>query len=319
LLAASAGGYWMSRRALAPVDEVTDAARLIGLQNLSVRLPVPHTGDELQRLSETWNRMLERLDSAVDRIQRFTADASHELRTPVSVIRTTAELALRRERDPEQYRKALRQILAETERMTRLTEDLLLLARSDAREFKLRLAPMDWNDLARQVVEENRPIADARGIRLTSHPAPDAAIVLGDEPALCRLLTMLVDNALKHTPIAGAIDVAISSDRRRTIVTVRDTGEGIDPADLPHIFDRFYRGDKARNHETGVGLGLAIAQSVAEMHSARIEVASEVGRGATFTVTFASLPPDEYQDEAARTDSASRRMAANSSALRENP
>jgi heavy metal sensor kinase len=317
-LAASAGGYWLSRRALSPVDEITGAARSIGPENLSTRLPVPRTGDELQRLSETWNEMLERLDSAVDRIQRFTADASHELRTPVSVIRTTAELALRRERNPEQYRDALHQILLETERMTQLTEDLLLLARGDAREFTLRWEPVDWNEVAGRVVEEGRSIAEARGIRLRIDPAPGAVMTLGDESALRRLLTVLLDNALKHTPAGGSIEVAISSAEQLVIVTVRDSGEGIDPTDLPHIFDRFYRGDKARNRQTGVGLGLAIAQSAANMHGARIEVESELGRGATFTASFAKLPADEYQEEAGRSASTSRRIAANNSEVSEN-
>ena len=132
LLLATLGGFWISRRALAPVDEITRTARLIGIRNLSQRLAVPATGDEIARLSETWNGMLARLEAAVNRLSQFTADASHELRTPIALIRTTAELTLRRERSPETYREALRQVVAESERTTRLVEDLLLLARSDA-------------------------------------------------------------------------------------------------------------------------------------------------------------------------------------------
>lgn len=285
MLLACSGAYWISGRALAPVDRITLAARSIGVQNLSERLQVPNTGDELQRLSETWNDMLARLEASVKRITQFTADASHELRTPVSLIRTTAELALRRERDPDQYRAALREIVAETDRMAQFTDDLLMLARSDAKG-SFTVATVDLNDVAGQIVRQNEAIAAAKQIRLTFEPSAESALVRANEPALRRLFIILIDNALKHTPAAGAVSMSVHAIDDQVAIEVKDSGEGIDPVDLPHIFERFYRADKSRAGDGGAGLGLSIAQSIAQAHSAGIRVKSDPGAGSVFTVEF---------------------------------
>jgi len=277
------GGYWISLRALAPVDGITTAAKRISLENLSDRLPV-HGGDELQRLSETWNEMLTRLESNVQRIKKFTADASHELRTPIAVILTTAELALRRERDPVEYRKSLGEIKTEAERMTSLTENLLTLARVDTHQLKLSFEVIDIEELAGQVVSEKVAAAHDKHIRLEAKFEGQPGPIRGDRAALRRLLLILLDNAMKYTPAGGSIEVATSKSVGGLVFSVRDTGQGIDSNDLPHIFERFYRADKSRTGSNGTGLGLSIAQSIAQMHGGRIQVESTPGLGCRFDV-----------------------------------
>jgi heavy metal sensor kinase len=287
LLLASLGGYWISRRALAPVDEMTQAARSIGIQNLSQRLAVPKTGDELQRLSETWNDMLARLESAVKRLSQFTADASHELRTPISLIRTTAEITLRRERSAETYREALRQIVAESERTTRLVEDLLMLARADANLPVIPLEPVELTPLVRDICEQGQVLAEARRLEISAELPDLPVLVNGNDPALRRLLLLLVDNAVKYTPSGGRIVVSVVADPSGATVAVRDTGIGISNSALPHVFERFYRADQSRNRDAGgAGLGLSIAKWIAERHNASLEAESVVGQGSTFRVRF---------------------------------
>jgi heavy metal sensor kinase len=287
LLIAALGGYWMSRRALAPVDEITQAARSIGIQNLSQRLAVPTTGDELQRLSETWNDMLARLESAVKRLSQFTADASHELRTPIALIRTTAELTLRRERSPETYRGALSEIVAESERTTRLVEDLLLLARADAGLPALPLDRVELTPLVRDICEQGQVLAEARQLQISTDLPDEPVYVRANDPALRRLLLLLVDNAVKYTPAGGRITVSVGQDLAGATLAVRDTGIGIPDSALPHVFERFYRADDSRNRDAGgAGLGLSIAKWIAERHHASLEAESVLGQGSTFRVRF---------------------------------
>ncbi len=291
LLIASGGGYWLSRRALRPVDEITAAAQTIGIRNLSLRLPVPRTGDALARLSTTWNDTLGRLDLAVTRLTQFTADASHELRTPITLVRTAAELALRRERTPEEYRGALEQIRHESERMSELIENLLLLARADAGLDALPLRPVDLSAITRSVCGDCRALAESRQLTIDCEAPPGPVYLEGNEPALRRLLLVLLDNALHYTPAGGRIHVGLSANGVGTQLEVRDTGRGIDPAALPHIFERFYRADPSRNRGDGhSGLGLAIAEWIAARHGAQIQVESAPGQGAVFTVKFPAGP-----------------------------
>lgn len=285
LLAAFAGGYWISRRALAPVDEMTRAAESIGVRSLSKRLPVPSTGDELERLARAWNELLERLEKSVERIQQFTADASHELRTPVALIRSTAELALRRERDSADYRKALREIETEAERMTELTESMLALARADANGAGMPLASVDVNELVKEVVSQSRVFAEAKGLRFEADQSPSPAMAQANEAGIRRLLRILIDNAIEHTPSGGAISVSALGHDGVVALSVRDSGEGIPPAALPHIFERFYRAGEARSGK-GVGLGLSLAQVIARAHGSEIEVESAPGEGACFRIAL---------------------------------
>ncbi len=288
LLLASAGGYFISRRALQPVDKITASARLIGIANLSSRLPSTGAHDELARLTSAWNEMLARLEAAVNRLTQFTADASHELRTPVAIIRTTAELALRRERSLPEYRDALRQIVQESERETNLIEDLLTLARADASGSALPLEPLDLVPLVREVCAQARLLAEAAGIHLErafpAHPVP----VRGNGAALRRLLLILLDNAVKYTSAGGSVAVSLAS-APAPALSVRDTGAGIAAEVLPHIFERFYRADPSRNRDAGgSGLGLAIAKWIADRPHASIDARSVPGQGSEFMVRFPS-------------------------------
>jgi heavy metal sensor kinase len=284
LAIACVGGSWLSRRALAPVDEITQTARSIHVHNLSQRLKLPRTGDQLERMSEAWNELLERLETSVKRIRQFTADASHELRTPVALIRATAELALRRERSPEHYRAALREIQQEAEQMTELTESLLSLARADSGGLEMPLATVDLTQLVEEVVKQNEPLAEAKRIRLIARLPARSASVAANEAGLRRILLILIDNALKYTPPEGKIVISASARDGGVEISVEDSGEGIGQDVLPHIFERFYRADPSRTRHAGAGLGLSIAQALAQAHGSEIAVESEPGQGARFSM-----------------------------------
>jgi signal transduction histidine kinase len=287
---ACAGGIWLSGRALKPVTEATAAAHAISIENLSARLPVPQTADEIARLSEVLNAMLGRLESAVKTLSEFVADASHELRTPLAVIRTTAELALRKARSPESYRESLQEIAAETERMTQLVEDLLLLARTDTGAVDMPLSPIDVRDVVRDVCAEVRGLAEVRRIRVTSSFCDREAVISGNRAGLHRLFLVLLDNAIKYSNTAGNVIVTVESAGERVSVSIEDFGCGIAAAEVPNIFRRFYRADAARSGR-GYGIGLALADSIARAHQTGIEVRSEPGHGSRFAVHFAARTP----------------------------
>jgi heavy metal sensor kinase len=287
LLLAAAGGYWLSRRALSPVDVLVRTAREIGGVNLNSRLPKLTTGDELQRLSDTLNEMLERIEAAFFRITEFTADASHELRTPVSLIRTEAELALRRSRNEAEYQASLRNILLEAERTTALIEQLLALARADSGRETLHMQSINLTDTARGLVESWRQVADIRAVQFSQSIAEDL-FVLGDVAALRRLIDLLLDNAFKYTPSPGTVRLVLERTGGNAVITVEDSGTGIAEEDQAKIFARFYRADKARTRDPGgAGLGLAIAQWIVTQHHGSIRVESQVGQGSTFRVELA--------------------------------
>ncbi len=284
---ACAGAAFLSRRALKPVDEITTAARTIGIDNLSLRLPALQTGDELQRLTETWNLMLGRIESAVGTLSQFAADASHELRTPLAVIRTSAELALRRARDPEAYRESLREIADEAERMTQLVEDLMFLARHEADSAELPKEPLDPCAILNGVADELRGVAQLREVRILveAEHTGTRKTISGNGRALHRLFLVLLDNAIKYSPAGSGVIASVLPAPGEVAVTIRDSGVGIPRADLPHIFKRFYQADRARN-DRGFGLGLSLADSIARAHHASIEVDSVEGSGSTFRVVF---------------------------------
>jgi signal transduction histidine kinase len=285
IAAACLGGAWLSRRALRPVDEITQSALTIEIDNLSQRLPVAETGDELQRLTEVWNSMLGRLQTAVTTLSQFAADASHELRTPLAVIRTSAELALRRARSSESYRESLLEISVEAERMTQLVEDLLFLARSAAHPQAAGVEPVEIRSVLRDVSGELRDLAELRRIEVRTRYPEEQVVVPGSAPALRRLFLVLMDNALKYSHPGGAVDLAVVTEPARITVTIEDRGVGISQTDLPHIFQRFYRADKART-DGGYGLGLSIASTIAEAHGASLTAQSTEGVGSVFSVQF---------------------------------
>jgi heavy metal sensor kinase len=288
LLGASAGGYWLSRRALAPVDALTRTARTISGHNLSSRLEQLHTGDELQRLSDTLNEMLSRIESAFTRITEFTADASHELRTPIALIHTEAELALRRSRNEAEYREALRHILLEADRTAKLIEELLALARADSGREALDIHPVDLLPIVRETAAKWNQVAALRDLQFEQHLEVPRLPVMGDESALRRVIDILLDNALKYTAPPGKVTLTARTKDEEggcVVVTIEDTGIGITPEDQARIFERFYRVDKARSRELGgAGLGLAIAQWIVQLHKGSITVNSELGKGSAFQV-----------------------------------
>jgi heavy metal sensor kinase len=285
LLLAATGSYWISRKALRPVDTLAQAARGITDSNLHQRLPIPETHDELSRLSETLNEMLARIDSAFHQVRQFTADASHELRTPVSLMRTEAEIALRRDRSPQEYREALQQISIEATRTGGLLESMLALARADARQQKAKFASVDCAAMLRELAHDWAGVMSDAGIALTvSIEASGALLANADAFALRRMFVILLDNARKYTPPGGTVVLRARSSEKRVVIEVEDTGLGIAPEHLPHIFDRFYRADAARSRAGGgVGLGLALARRIAEQHGAELTVDSTFGHGTRFT------------------------------------
>ena len=285
LIIAVTGGFWLSRRALLPVDRLTREARQITARSLGQRLEVTQTRDEIQRLAETLNAMLERLDHSFRRIEQFTADASHELKTPLAVMRTMAEVPLRIPSSETEYREALTGIVAELGRTSKLVDDLLYVARGDSGTSAMTAMRTDFASVVRSAAAQGKSMAQAR--RLSFHEeVGDAPIwVDGDPDALRRLVLIVLDNATKYTPSPGAVTLKAFRQDDLARVEVIDTGIGIDATDLPHVFDRFYRADKARSRDSyGTGLGLAIARWIVVAHGGTIEVASVRGRGSVFSI-----------------------------------
>ena len=290
LLLGAFGGFWISRRALNPIDRMTQEAQAINAQKLSRRVANPNTGDELQRLSETLNAMLERLEQSFARINQFTADASHELRTPVAYMRTVAEVALRNPRSETEYKEALGDISLELDKTTTLLESLLFLARADS-GCSLPSERLDIRDPIRQAAAQAEVLAESKHLTIQSVDPESPLWIVGDQQSLERMLLVLLDNAVKYTPDGGRIGIGAKATDGHAIIEVTDTGIGIALADHSRIFDRFYRADKARVRESGgAGLGLSIAQWIAQVHGGEITVRSEVAQGSTFAVRLPLVP-----------------------------
>ena len=284
---ASLLGYWLSGRSLAPVTRIIETAERIGVQNLSRRLEVPHARDELRRLTETLNAMLQRIEISFKRITRFTADASHDLRTPVAVIRTVAEVTLRRPRTENQYTEALSKILQTSVETTELLESLLTLARVDAGATGMELHLIDLDLHVKRAQERAVLLAANKRLNVTLD-APGAPVwVRADAIAMDRLLLILLDNAIKYTPEGGSCGIELVAGAAEAQILVRDSGIGIPEGELGLIFERLYRTDRARSRGTGgAGLGLAIARWITEMHGGTIEAESRLGVGSVFRVSL---------------------------------
>jgi len=284
LLLTTTAGYWMSRRALAPVEQIRQEAEAVDPGDLGARLRVPQTDDEVMRLAQTLNAMLGRIESGFRSIERFTADASHELRAPLALITTAAEVSLRRERTAEEQKEVLRKVVNEARHMSKLVENLLDLARGDARQRHTEMLPVDVAAMLRDLGEEMKPAAKVKGLELTMEIPEGAANVMGEGTQLRRLFLILLDNAIKYTE-RGAVRMALGCEGEDVVVWVADTGIGIEEAAAAHVFERFWRADKVRSRsEGGTGLGLAMAQQIVERHAGRIAVQSEPGKGSVFTV-----------------------------------
>jgi heavy metal sensor kinase len=290
-LALAGGGGWIfARRALKPVDTMTDVARRIGAQHLRDRLDLTGAGDELDRLAATLNEMLSRLDSAFSEMRQFTADASHELQTPLTILRGEVEVALRTPRSIDEYTTVLKSALEEIERISSLVEGLLLLARADAGVLKMDQQTVDLADVVDEVMDRAFHLSRIKSINLLmGHIEP--LETTGDFVQLRRLLLNLMDNGIKYTPSAGTVKVSLKRKEESAIISVEDTGPGISPEEQSQIFHRFYRSPEARSKgKGGSGLGLSIARSIAEAHGGRIELESTPGKGSIFRVYLPLKP-----------------------------
>jgi heavy metal sensor kinase len=284
---ASLLGYWLSGRSLAPVTRIIETAERIGVQNLSHRLEVPRARDELRRLTETLNAMLQRIETSFKRITQFTADASHDLRTPVSVIRTIAEVTLRRPRTESQYTDALAKILRTSVETTNLLENLLTLARADAGTTGMELHLIDLDAHVKKAQERAVLLAAGKPLDITLRTPGIPVWVRADSIAMDRLLLILLDNAIKYTPEGGSCEIELTAGPGQAQILVRDSGIGIPENELGLIFERLYRTDQARSREKGgAGLGLAIARWITEMHGGTIEAESRLGVGSVFRVSL---------------------------------
>ncbi len=286
LLLGAFGSYWLAKRAFRPILNLTRTAREIKAGDLHRRVPVPQVRDEVHDLALTLNEMIERLDQAFTQQRRFVADASHELRTPVTVIRSITDVALEAPLGLEECVEALRDINAESERLGQLINDLLTLARVDEEQLLLDHEPVRLDLLAFDVAATMEPLAVERGIELQVQEFSPVT-VLGDTARLIQVLMGLVDNALTYTNAGGMVTLGVEVRGAVTRLVVRDTGIGIAEEDAAHIFERFYRADPARSRAAGgSGLGLAIADWVVQAHGGSIAVESQMGQGSTFTVTL---------------------------------
>lgn len=309
LIISIGGAYVIAGRALRPIDGIINEVQAItDGRSLHRRLPSAGVGDELERLTTTLNEMMERLERSFGALRRFTADASHELKTPLAVLRADVERAMTPNVPPAERLIALEEALHETTRMADLVESLLTLARADERRFDLHLEPVPLEALVREVFETAVILGEAGGLTVTM-PVVEPVTVAGDPTRLRQLFLNLITNAIKYTPRGGSVELSLESFGKTVAFSVRDTGVGISAADLTHIFERFWRADRARSRPLltgdrpwmaergGFGLGLAIGQWIAEAHGGSISVRSRLGRGSTFTVTL-PVPEPAKRDAA---------------------
>ena len=286
-------GYWLMRRSLQPVDEITKRAEGITSTNLSERLPVIRTGDELERLSVSLNRMIERLDQAFQHINRFSADASHELRTPLTILQLELEGIAQSHRLTPSLTDQIGSALEETHRMSHIVENLLAISRLDAGEVKMDKVRLDLGHLAASTAEQMRLLAEEKLILFRSNVATNIHVE-GDRSRLQQVIVNLVANAIKYTQEGGEVEVNVRRDRGVAVLEVSDNGAGISAQALPHVFERFYRADKARSRNSGgAGLGLAIVKAICTAHGAEIKVSSKEGKGSRFTVELPLLDVPE--------------------------
>ncbi len=286
LALAGLGGYVLATRGLRPLGWMADQARRITGSNLDTRIQIDNAAEELSVLVTSFNELLARLDQSFDTMRRFVADASHELRTPIAVIRGEADVALSQERSPAEYRESLAVVLDEARRLSRLVDDLLNLARADAGHVTLQTQDFYLNELLAECCRSVQGLAITRGLALECLPGDDLQFT-GDEQLLRRLVINLLDNAIRYTPSGGKVSATLQTGATSVQLRVSDTGIGIAPADAARVFERFYRAGEARSRQDGgFGLGLAIVRWVAESHRGAVECTSTSGHGSTFTVTL---------------------------------
>jgi two-component system, OmpR family, heavy metal sensor histidine kinase CusS len=299
LLIAPLGGYLLAGRATRPIARIIRVTNRLHPAQLDERLPIRGTGDELDQLSQTINHFLDRIAAYLRQSREFTANAAHELRSPLTALQSSLEIALNADRTTEEYKEVLSVLLEECGQMRVLVNQLLLLAEEDAGRLRLHSQALRLDQIIANSLEMFQAVAEAADVELLARRL-EPVMIHGDGNRLWQVVNNLIDNAIKFTPAQGrvSVDFHLDDDRHECVLEVSDTGAGIDPQDLPHIFERFYQGDKARPREgssRGLGLGLSICQAVVAAHGGTIEVASTLGHGATFTVR---LPDSRRPDPA---------------------
>jgi len=276
-------GYFMAKKALKPVDQIRKTAIKISSSNLDERIDIGKRRDELSRLAETFNDMITRLKDAFQRINQFSIDVSHELKTPLTILKGETEVTLRKDRENEDYRKLLKSHLEEVDRMTRIVDDLLLLSKADSEEIRLNIEDIALRDLVVDICMDMKIFADNKGIELIVSELEDVRLK-GDELKLRRMLWNVVQNGIKYTQKGGKVEISSYVNNGYVWIDVKDNGVGISEKDMKYIFDRFYRGDKSRRRESGSGLGLSISKWIAEAHRGVIEVKSRPLEGSLFSI-----------------------------------
>ena len=290
LVVAGIGGWFLAGRSLSPVVAMADRARKIGVESLNARLPVANPRDELGLLSETFNELLARLETSVEQQRQFMADASHELRTPVTIARTAARVALQQPtRTESEYRETLEIVEQETIRLSRIVDDMFTLTRADAGNYPVRTTPMYLDEVVDDVVRAARVVASTRDVSVTAECVQSAAFT-GDEELIRRLIINVLDNAIRYSPASGTVRVALDRAADVYAVSVSDQGPGIAAEAQSKIFERFYRVDTARTHDGvsdgGAGLGLALARWIATVHGGDVRLAASSRLGSTFVITL---------------------------------
>ena len=289
LVLGTMGGWILARRSLSPIGYIASKAQSISSQNLSERLTQRGTGDEMDDLIRTINEMISRLEGSFKRMAEFTADASHELKTPICAMRGEAEVLLLKERKAEEYQEGLAHFIEQFDHLNQMINDLILLSKFDSTQVELKIAPLRLDLLIQDLCHLFQVLAEQKNLSLEIGPLEEVTMI-GDRVRLQQLFTNMIDNAIKYTP-KGSIHVTVEKNERAALVKIMDTGIGIPKEEQEKIFKRFYRMDKSRSRETGgVGLGLSIAEWIVHAHHGRIEIDSELNKGSTFTVY---LPPQK--------------------------
>ena len=276
-------GYFMAKKSLKPVDQIRKTAVKISSSNLDERIDIKGRKDELGRLAETFNAMIARLKDSFQRINQFSIDVSHELKTPLTILKGETEVALRKDRDNGEYITLLHSNLEEIDRMARIIDDLLLLSKADMQDMKLNIENISLRDLVADVCMNMKIFANNKEISLIVDELADVRLI-GDELKLRRMLWNIMENGIKYTPKGGVVNISSYTNDGYVCINVKDNGMGISGDDIKYIFDRFYRADRSRKRESGSGLGLSISKWIAEAHKGAIEVASQPSKGSQFLI-----------------------------------
>jgi heavy metal sensor kinase len=282
-------GWFLAGRALDPVNSVAETAQRITHSNLDMQIPLRRVGDELDRLIEAFNHMMTRLNFSFEQIRQFSTDVSHELRTPLTVVRGQLEVALFTAKTTEQYREAMVNALEDVDRLSNIVRALLMLSQAETGQLLLQRTQLDFAELLRDQVDQYQIPAEAQGVDLTAAELPAACIIYGDKIQIERMVSNLLGNAIKYTPAGGRVMAGLTVEAGWVKFTVEDTGVGISPDHLPHIFDRFYRVPSA-DPEKGLGLGLSFVSWIVKAHGGVVSVESELHKGTRFTVSLPAGP-----------------------------